>query len=55
MDREISMIDAVLKFRDAVVKDAMTSDVFMLSMDDRFSFEVRMTGNDIFSSCKMFY
>jgi hypothetical protein len=55
MDREISMIDAVLKFRDAVVKDAMTSDVFMLSMDDRFSFEVRLTGNDIFSSCKMFY
>jgi CBS domain containing-hemolysin-like protein len=40
MKMEINMIDAVLKFRDAVVKDAMTSEVFMLSMEDRFSYEV---------------
>ena len=41
MHLEIDMIDSVLKFRDAVVKEAMTEDVFMLSMDDEFSFHVR--------------
>ena len=37
---EITMIDGVLRFGEAQVKDIMTSEVFMLSMDDRLSLDV---------------
>lgn len=37
---EITMIDGVLRFGEAEVKDIMTSEVFMLSMDDRLSLDV---------------
>lgn len=37
---EITMIDGVLRFGEAEVRDIMTPDVFMLSMDDRLSLDV---------------
>jgi len=40
--QEITMIDGVLRFADAQVKDIMTTDVFMLSMDDRLSLDVSL-------------
>lgn len=37
---EITMIGGVLRFRDMLVKEVMTEEVFMLSMNDRFSSQV---------------
>lgn len=47
---EINMIDGVLKFREMLVKEVMTDDVFMLSMDDKFSFDVRIVESRVSSS-----
>ena len=38
---EIKMIDGVLKFGNAMVRDIMTTDVFMLSVHDKLSLQVR--------------
>jgi metal transporter CNNM len=39
-DLEIAMIDGVLRFRDYLVRQVMTVDLFMISIDDCFSDEV---------------
>lgn len=39
-EEEVNIIDGVLRFSSITVKEVMTSDIFMLSMEDTFSFEV---------------
>jgi CBS domain containing-hemolysin-like protein len=40
---EITMIDGVLKFSDVEVKDIMTVNIFMLSIDEKLSLKVFST------------
>ncbi len=40
---QITMIDGVLKFNAMIVQDIMTTDVFMLSMEDKLSLQVTST------------
>lgn len=38
---EVSMIHGILHFRGMIIKDVMTKDIFMLSIDGCFDFEVK--------------
>ena len=44
---EVTMIDGVLKYKDILVSEIMTVDVFTLSIDEKLSFNVSLIYSNI--------